>query len=121
MLGWTTKANRLNFASSPNGVDFTSVLGAGLVETSAFAPVMTHFQTEVGPEDWMSWTGTDSAHHVNLEWTRSYPYWPDGSTKTVLGETALGGPGIGYNLGLLVAWTGTDAAHHLNIARFEGF
>jgi len=33
---------------------------------------------------------------------------------------ALGGPGLGFQEGLLIAWTGTDSAHHLNVARLQG-
>lgn len=119
VLAWSTRANHLNFASSTNGATFTSALGAGLADTSAFAPDPLYYQTEAGPEYWMAWTGTDSAHHLNLRWTTHYPNWPDGTTKTVLADTAFGGPAVSVNPGPLLAWTGTDASHHLNVANFE--
>ncbi len=42
------------------------------------------------------------------------------TTKTVLGDTALGGPQIAFNAGFFIVWTGTDPLHHLNIAYFQG-
>jgi hypothetical protein len=46
--------------------------------------------------------------------------WPDpATTKTVLGQTALGGSQIAFNDGFMLAWTGTDSLHHLNVAEFE--
>lgn len=122
VLSWTTRATHLNFADSTNGVTFTSALGSGLPQLSSFGPAYLQFHTEGGPEDWIAWTGTDSLHHLNVEWTTRYPQWPDpASTKTVLPELALGGPGLGFGQGLLIAWTGTDSLHHLNVARLTGF
>jgi hypothetical protein len=71
------------------------------------------------PVHWLAWTGTDSARHLNVQYTESFPSWFNANSKTTFAELALGGPALGY-IGepgrLLVAWTGTDPAHHLNVA-----
>ena len=73
------------------------------------------------PTHWLAWTGTgrDTAHHLNVQYTESFPNWPTDNSKTTFGETDLGAPALGY-IGqlrhMLVAWTGTDSAHHLNVA-----
>ena len=123
VLNWTTKAQHLNQAYSTDGVRFTSALGSvGTPQLSAKAPASVYHQREGGPEYWMAWTGTDGAHHLNLQWTTKWPQWPDPTaTKTVLGDTALGGPQVAFNDGFLIAWTGTDGAHTLNVATWEGF
>jgi hypothetical protein len=121
VLSWATTASHINLAQSTDGVHFTSALGAGLAATTASSPVFVHFTSEGGPEYWIAWTGTDPTHHLNVKWTptAAYPQWT--GTKTILPELALGGPGLGFQEGLLIAWTGVDPAHHLNIARLQGF
>ncbi len=120
VLLWTTRNLRLNLSTTPDGVTFSNTLGAGLPETSAFAPGADFFAPYVSPTglDWIGWTGTDAAHHLNLQWGHLLGFTNPIETKTTLGETALGGPALAYNAGELVAWTGTDSAHHLNVARF---
>jgi hypothetical protein len=120
VLSWATATGGLNLAQSSDGVHFTSALGSGLAETSPSSPNMIHFQSEGGPEFWIAWTGTDAAYHLNVKWTptSSYPHWT--GAKTILPESALGGPGLGFQEGLLIAWTGTDSTHHLNVARLQG-
>jgi hypothetical protein len=120
VLSWATTASRIDLAQSTDGVHFTSALGAGLAATTASSPVFVHFTSGGGPEYWIAWTGTDAAHHLNVKWTSAaaYPQWT--GAKTILPELALGGPGLGFQQGLLIAWTGTDAAHHLNVARLQG-
>jgi len=72
-----------------------------------------------GPGDWIGWTGTDPAHHLNLQSTTTFPTFTDpAGTKTVLDDTALGGHAVAFNVDGQIAWTGTDSAHHLNIATF---
>jgi hypothetical protein len=70
-----------------------------------------------GNQQWIGWTGTDAAHHLNL-----FPIAGNPSpTVTILGDSAIGGPALSFNTALnenLLAWTGTDAAHHLNVAGF---
>jgi hypothetical protein len=97
--------------------------GVGLPETSQFAPQtvnITFFPAAPGPADWIGWTGTDAAHHLNLQSTTSFPTFTNpASTKTILGDTAFGGPSLAFNFDGQITWTGTDAAHHLNIATFS--
>ncbi len=119
ILGWSTRTSVLDLAQSADGVHFTSALVGGTSDTSGSAPDELSFQSEGGPEDWITWTGTDNLHHLNVQWTSHYPRWT--GAKTILPDLALGGPELAFNQGLLIAWTGTDAAHHLNVARLEGF
>lgn len=121
VLNWTTKSLHLNQAYSTNGVQFTSALGpGGTPQLSTNPPGSFYHESEGAPSYWMSWTGTDGVHHVNLQWSTSWPRWPDpATTKTMLGETALGGSPIAFNDGFVLAWTGTDSLHHLNVAEFE--
>lgn len=119
VLGWANKSNHLQFANTKSGLNF--VAQSPLAETSQFAPVMMQYHTEGGPEFWIAWTGTDSAHHLNVKWTTPQAFPSITGAKTVLRDTAFGHPGIGFNNGLFVAWTGTDPAHHLNVLTFQGF
>jgi hypothetical protein len=121
VLSWTTTTGRLNQATSTDSVHFATALGIGLPQTSLSSPDMLFFQTESGPEHWLTWTGTDSVHHLSVQWTTHFPRWPDPArTKTILPEAAVGEPGLGFGAGLLIAWTGADRAHHLNVARLQG-
>lgn len=118
VLDWTSRALLLHVATSQDGVHFVS---ASLPETSAFAPDTSSLEPFIGVSnrEWIGWTGTDAAHHLNLQWTTTFPTFTNpAGTKTVLGETALGGPALAFNAGEQIAWTGTDSAHHLNIAKF---
>jgi len=121
VLDWTTKTLHLNQAYSTDGVHFTSALGpGGTPQLSSNAPSSFFHQSEGAPSNWVSWTGTDAAHHVNLQWSTHWPQWPDpATTKLVLGDTALGGSQIAFNDAFVLAWTGTDALHRLNVAEFE--
>ena len=124
VLGWTTRTTRqLNLATAADGVHFTSELGSGLPETSATAPTLL---APTGYDSCISWTGTDSAHHLNVQCTTydQFPQFPNpAQTKTVLPETALGTQGAAFfgdaDIGE-IAWTGTDSAHHLNVAALQG-
>jgi hypothetical protein len=115
VLGWSERGTQqLNLAESTDGVHFTSALGAGLPQTSATAPQLLAQESS----SCIAWTGTDAAHHLNVQCTTLFPQFPDPAhTKTVLSETALGAPGFVSNE---IAWTGTDAAHHLNVAQLQG-
>lgn len=118
VLNWSTRTLQPQLAFSQDGVHFSS---AGLPETSAFAPATNSLEPYIGVSnrEWIGWTGTDPTHHLNLQWTTSFPQFINPAvTKTVLNETALGGPALDYNAGLQIAWTGTDSAHHLNIGKF---
>lgn len=117
-LEWSTRGTlALRFATSTH---FDLEPGSAIDgETSAAAPdsyVLGPF-TGGGGQEWIGWTGTDPAHHLNL-----YPISGDQApTTTTLSDTAIGGPALSFNSSLnenLLAWTGTDTDHHLNV---EGF
>ena len=62
----------------------------------------------------ISWTGTDPAHHLNLEAIAT-------GNNITLPETSIAGPGLANFGGYLdIAWTGTDPAHHLNVEASSG-
>jgi hypothetical protein len=117
---------RLNLATSTDGVNFTTALGSGLPQTSASAPQFVPLGDSPSSNGCIAWTGTDPAHHLNVQCTTTFPQFPNpAQTKSVLSETALGAPGIFVaSVGAPgipseeIAWTGTDAAHHLNVAQF---
>lgn len=115
-LCWTSRSGQPKAAiANTTDLKFGSI--ATLTgQTSAFAPDAFFNVAVQGPPVWISWTGTDAAHHLNLEQTTTYPNFPN--TKTILDELALGGPALAFNAGNQIAWTGTDASHHLNIAKF---
>jgi hypothetical protein len=121
VLNWTTKALALDFATSTDGVHFTPAAALGPApEFSASAPSTFYHASDVGQRAFRAWTGTDTAHRINIQWTSSFPDWPNpGTNKYVLGERALGSPQIAFNDGYLIAWTGTDAAHSLNVATWD--
>ncbi|HEX8982557.1 MAG TPA: hypothetical protein VF792_07305 [Ktedonobacterales bacterium] len=122
VLGWATKTQHLNQATSTDGVHFTSALGSGLVQTSVLAPSFILHHREGGPEFWIAWAGTDPHHTISLQWTTHFPQWPDlAGTRTFTPEWAFGAPVVDFNQGVLLVWTGTDTNHHINIARFDGF
>jgi hypothetical protein len=123
VLNWSTTTLHLNQAYSTDGVHFTSALGpGGTPQLSTFGPSSFYHQSEGAPEYWLAWTGTDTIHYLNLQWTSHWPQWPDpATTKHLLVEAGLGGPQIAFNDGFILAWTGTDPAHSLNIAEFSGF
>ena len=82
---------------------------------------MMQYHTEAGPEFWIAWTGTDTGHHLNVKSTTPGAFPAITGGKTVLPETAIGHPGLGFNNGLFITWTGTDSVQHLNVAEFQGF
>jgi hypothetical protein len=113
-LMWASRTLQLKAAFSPDGVHLFGTLIGATTEISAYAPdVYLQDVYYGGSHKWIGWTGTDAAHHLNLALTSDVS-----ATKTILGETARGGPALDYNNGLQVAWTGTDSLHHVNIARF---
>lgn len=110
-LSWTSQGSQLFLAT---GTDAPTLSVSSLQEFSAFAPQTEWMGRVYGSgRQWIGWTGTDTAHHLNLQWTFSAP-----ATKTVLSELALGGPALAFHAQEQLAWTGTDSAHHLNIATF---
>lgn len=121
VLSWTTSAQALDYATSTDGVHFTPALALGPApEFSANASSVFYHQSDVGQRAFRAWTGVDPVHHVNIQWTTSFPDWPTPVTsKYVLAETALGGPQLAFNDGYLIAWTGTNPAHSLNVAAWD--
>jgi hypothetical protein len=110
-LAWTSRASQLFLAT---GTDVPTLSSSSLPEFSAFAPQTESLGRAYGSgKQWIGWTGTDAAHHLNLQWNFSDP-----ATKTTLNELALGGPALAFHAQEQLAWTGTDSAHHLNIATF---
>jgi hypothetical protein len=110
-LAWTSRESQLFLAT---GTDIPTLSVSSLPELSAAAPQTESLGRAYGlGQQWVGWTGTDAAHHLNLQWN-----FADPSTKTVLDELALGGPALAFHAQEQLAWTGTDSAHHLNIATF---
>lgn len=122
LLSWATPVQALvrpMFSTSTDGVQWAAA--RAIVEYSDSAASMVGIQANNMPTHWLAWTGTarDTAHHLNVQYTESFPNWANVNSKATFGETDLGAPALGY-VGItgqmLVAWTGTDAAHHLNVA-----
>ena len=118
-LLWAARGSlqlRIATSTHANGLEPGTIVAG---ETSAAAPdaFVNGPPSGLGNQEWIGWTGTDPAHHLNL-----FPFVGNPApTKTILGDTALGGPALSFNTALnenLLAWTGTDPAHHLNIAGF---
>jgi hypothetical protein len=120
LLSWAGFNRRINFAESVVGTGTWNVQ-APLVEFSESGPSMIALPSGTVPNHWVAWSGTfrDTEHHLNVQFTQSFPAWPTDTAKTTFVETCLGGPQMG-SLGVsgqtLVAWTGTDLAHSLNVA-----
>lgn len=121
-FSWTGANNQLYFAESPLDITHWSMPSTSpLAEWSAWAPSMIGQLVTNMPAHWLAWTGSmqDTAHHLNVQYTETYPTWTDVGSKTTLGETAIAGPELAYagvNRQVLIAWTGTDASHTLNVA-----
>jgi hypothetical protein len=121
VLGWSASTSQqLTFAETTDAVQVTTLPGSPLSERSANAP---QFAAHSATSADVAWTGTDAAHHLNvlpLTLGSSNSLIP--GTKTVLTETALGGPSFSRTSATTadIVWTGTDAAHHLNVASLQG-
>jgi hypothetical protein len=121
-LDWTSPSLQPEIATSTDGVRFGT--GTVMPELTTYAPdtysLAPFSPPPSGPvREWVGWTGFDAAHHLNVQWTTNFPSFSDQTTtRTVLSDTALGGPALAYNGGNQIAWTGTDPYHHLNIATF---
>lgn len=122
-LGWSDMtSHRIAWARSPDAKTWTQQ--PTFFETSGAGPSMMGLNEQLDhmPPYWLGWTGTDAAHHVNVQYALTLSQWTTNFVKAILPETAIGGTVIGFVLSppdqqMLVAWTGTDAAHHLNVAR----
>jgi hypothetical protein len=110
-LSWTSRGSQLFVAT---GTDAPTLSVMSFPQLSAFAPQTESLGRVYGSgKQWIGWTGTDTAHHLNLQWN-----FTDPATKAVLGELASGGPALAFLGQEQLAWTGTDKDHHLNIATF---
>jgi hypothetical protein len=110
-LSWTSRGSQLFLAT---GTDVPTLSVSSFPQLSASAPQTEFLGRAYGSgQAWIGWTGTNTAHHLNLQWN-----FTDPATKTTLSELALGGPALAFHTQEQLAWTGTDSAHHLNIATF---
>ncbi|MGZ3493054.1 MAG: hypothetical protein ACXU9S_16415, partial [Gemmatimonadaceae bacterium] len=83
-----------------------------LPEKSSFAPAMAAFDGKL----YIAWTGTDPAHHVNVESSSNGLTF---GIKVTLSDTSDAGPALAVSGGSLdIAWTGTDPHHHINVSYF---
>jgi peptidoglycan/xylan/chitin deacetylase (PgdA/CDA1 family) len=119
LLSWTAvnPDKRLLFATSADGVTWTTPENTQLVEQSAFSPRLIAANADDMARHVLAWTGLDGA--LNLRNSDSFPTWPIAGAKTTFGASALGAPALGYtgpSGHVLLAWTGADANHHLNAA-----
>lgn len=128
LLSWSTlDTHHIAFATSSDGKRFSAPSTSPLAEWTTSAPSM--FGTRVGgsspepvvfPGHFVTWTGTDAHHSLNVRYTMTFPQWGDIATsKTIFAERCVGGPAIDHGIGawLVVVWTGTDEWHHINLAR----
>jgi hypothetical protein len=91
-----------------------------LGETSIDGPAIGRFYSQAV----LAWTGTDSAHHLNLLISSDGLHY---GNKVILPETSLWRPALGFiDTGrgapygtILLAWTGTDPAHTLNLEQIN--
>jgi peptidoglycan/xylan/chitin deacetylase (PgdA/CDA1 family) len=119
LLSWTAvdPANRLLFATSPDGVTWTVPENTHFTEASDFSPRLIAASAEDMARHVIVWTGTNGL--LNLRYTDSFPQWPIAGAKTTFDDSVVGAPALGYtgpSGHVLLAWTGTDTNHHLNVA-----
>ena len=82
-----------------------------LPETSIDGPALA----SIGNESVLAWTGTDAAHHLNVETSTDGLHY---GNKLVLSQTSPFRPDVALATqggAVAVAWTGTDANHSLNV------
>lgn len=122
----TLASGRIDFATSLDGLKWVRPLSAPMTEWSAASPTLIAFMTldPLTSHYSLAWTGTNSAHSVNVWSTEVFPLWQfPAANKAVLPESAIGSPALGWMASnpdqpdIAVMWTGTDALHHLNIAQ----
>lgn len=122
ILSWaaTFPANRISFARSQDGTNWSTPPASPLIETTYAGPGMMGIAASTMPSHYLTWTGTDPARSVNVQYSESFPSWPNPATaKAILPESAFGAPALGFIGGsnlMMLAWTGVDTAHHLNVA-----
>jgi hypothetical protein len=124
-LGWSDlSSHRLMWAVSVDGTTWTQQ--PTFSELSTAAPSLMGLNQDLShvPPFWMTWTGTDPLHRVNVLYALDFTQATTNHVKVTLGETALGGSVVGFNIylpgqELVIAWTGTDPLHHLNVATLD--
>lgn len=128
LLSWaaTSPLHRIRFATSADGVHWTQPASSPLAEWTAVGPSMIALKVTGMPHYYLSWTGTDPQNTLNVQYTQSFPSWPQGGTKsTFSGESALGGPALANGSPdtsapatreVVLGWTGTDPLHRLNLS-----
>lgn len=122
ILSWaaTVPANRISFARSQDGVQWSMPPASPLAETTFAGPGMIGIAASAMPSHYLTWAGTDPARSVNVQYSESFPGWPNPvTTKAILPESAFEAPALGFIGGsnlMMIAWTGVDTAHHLNVA-----
>jgi hypothetical protein len=82
-----------------------------LPETSIDGPALA----SIGNESVLAWTGTDSAHHLNVETSTDGLHY---GNKLKLNQTSPFRPDVALATqggAVAVAWTGSDANHSLNV------
>ena len=92
-------------------VDGVTLSKTILTDTAIAGPALANINdTQIA----IAWTGTDSAHHLNVMSSSDGGQTFGG--KVILGETSFDGPGFAFGNGrAYLAWVGTDSAHHLNV------
>jgi hypothetical protein len=118
-LLWTSRTMQLRIAAGTSPTFLQP--GTAVDGTSAAAPDSFALGPFIGAgnQEWIGWTGLDA--RLNLQSTTNFPSFPNPATRTILSDTAIGGPAVSFNSTAnknLFAWTGTNSAHNLNIATF---
>lgn len=124
ILAWTfaNPAQRIGFATSTNGAQWTTASTSPLDEWSDVGPSILALGILNMPHHFLTWAGIDPHHSVNVRYTVVFPSWPIEDAKSTFGEWALGAPSLSYGgvyRQVVVGWTGTDPLHHLNIAMVD--
>lgn len=112
VIAWTgtDSAHHLNYMTSSDGMSFTNKHIVN--ESSLFRPAIAAVSSDPNPTVELAWTGTDSAHHLNL--LSGIP--GQGFEKVTLKETTFTAPALALDGGVVyLAWVGTDANHSVNI------
>lgn len=121
LMAWTNHDNRIAFAETNDSGQWVMPSSSPLVDFTPFAPTMIGIHASNMPVHWVAWNGAGefTNHRLFVRYTPSFPDWQSGAMASVLGETAISGPELGY-VGIarqmLITWTGTDTQHHLNVA-----
>jgi hypothetical protein len=119
LLTWEIAGSgRLNLFRSPDGVNWSSVLGGPSSNTTVSVPSVMAINPAPAdsPAYYWAWAGTDSAHLLNLERGTSPSQW---STVDTLGISVLGTPSLAYvsqSHAILAVWFTTAYPHYIYVA-----